>query len=195
MYSGNFFTTRIGSGNIFQYDAMKKYMNMYDEKIVVGIGYFYMNRKENICYGSFLKPNFGFMKGIDLDRILLFDVYSTNIFKYYEYVHRNTPEIQFLEKYAGKNLSYVELGMPFRPKLASWEFLDDKNDYFKLSSIDWSDDHSHMARLTTGPYVILEKIGYNKKTIEMIIKKRPNFNPDECYCKLYEFETQVNYKV
>jgi hypothetical protein len=194
LFEQNFFTSSVGTGNIFQYDAMKKYMNMYDEKIVVGIGYFFMNRIDNICFGNFLKPNFGLMRGIDLNRILLFDTYSPHIFKYYEYVHRNTPEIQFLKKYAGKNLSYVELGMPFRPKLSSWEFLDTDNDYFKLSSIDWSDDHSAMARLTTGLEVISKIMKYDKKTMSKIYESR-KFNQEECYLKLYEFKTDVNYKV
>lgn len=195
LFEKNYFTTTVGSGNIIQYDAIKKYIDINEEDVVVSIGYFFMNRNKNICYGSFLKPNFGYMVGIDTSRILLFDTYSTNLFKYYEYMHKNTKEIQFLEKYAAKNLSYTELGLPLRPKLSSWEFLDNENDYFKLSSIDWADDHSHMARLTIGPWPILKSIGYDNKTIENIIKKRPKFNTEECYLKLYEFETDVNYKV
>lgn len=195
LFDKDYFTTSIGSGNIIQYDAIKKYTDMYDEDIIVSIGYFFMNREKDICYGSFLKPNFGYMVGIDTSRVLLFDTYSTNLYKYYEYVHKNTKEIQFLERFAGKNLSYTELGMPLRPKLASWEFLDDENDYFKLSSIDWADDHSAMARLTVGPHVILKRLGYNRKIREEILSKRPQFNPQDCYLKLYEFKTDVNYKV
>lgn len=194
LFEQNYFTSSVGSGNIFQYDGMKKYMELHDENIVVGIGYFFMNRTENVCHGSFLKPSFGLMVGLDLNRILLFDTYSPHVFKYYEYVHRNTPEIQFLEKYAGKNLSYIELGMPFRPKLSSWEFLDTENDYFKLSSIDWADDHSPMARLTTGPKVICKAMGYNNDVLRSI-EEHHSFDRTNIFCKVYEFETDVNYKV
>lgn len=193
-FDKQYFTTSIGSGNIFQYDAMEKYMEMYNEKLVVGIGYFFMNRKDDICYGSFLKPNFGYMKGIDIKNIVLFDTYSPHVFKYYEYVHRNTPEIQFLQKYAGKSLSYVELGMPFRPKLNSWEFLDFENDYFQLSSIDWSDDHSYKARLTLGVDVIAKLFKFDKYRAEKM-KTEKSFDQSKCYIKLYEFKTDVNYKV
>lgn len=194
LFEQNYFISSVGSGNIFQYDGIRKYIQQYDDDIVVGIGYFFMNRNKNICYGCFLKPNHGLMTGLDMSRILLFDTYSPNVFKYYEYVHKNTPEIQFLEKYAGKNLSYIELGMPLRPKLSSWEFLDTENDYFKLSSIDWADDHSPRARLTTGPKVICKTMGYKEEILSMIEKNR-TFDTTNFYCKLYEFETIVNYEV
>jgi hypothetical protein len=35
---------------------------------------------------------------------------------------------------------------------------------------------------------------YDKKTMSKIYESR-KFNPEECYLKLYEFKTDVNYKV
>jgi len=195
LYTSNYFTTPTGIGVTLQQYAMKKYMDIYDEKVITGNGQFIMHRKEDVCYGEFSKPDRGYIEGIDLDRVLIFDTYSPNVFKYYEYVHRTTPEIQFLEKYWGKNLSYIELQMPFRPKFGSWEFLDDKSDYSKLSTIDWADDHSKLATLASAGLVVLEKLGYDKKTIYRILENKSKHDLNECFYRLYEFKTNINYKV
>lgn len=192
LHEKNYFTSSIGSGNIFQYDAMEKYMDIYDEKILVGIGYFYMQRKDNLCWGSFLKPNYGLMKGLDLNRILLFDTYAPHIYKYYEYAHRTNTELQVLKRFAGKNLSFTELGMQLRPKLSSWEFLDSVNDYSRLSSIDWAEDHSDKARMTVGIETIANIFGYSQSQLDQFRQSR-SFDVNNCYVKLYEFTTKIDF--
>ena len=192
LFERGFFTTTVGLGNSLQFEGMKKYMDIHHEDIVTSHGYLFMCREKETCFGEFLKPGFGYMRGLDTSRILLFDNYSPTLYKYYEYAHRNTKEIQFLERYESKNLAYTELGFPFRPKLIMWEFLDPKHDYTRLSTIDWADDTSRNARFTTGPYVILELLGYNQKDIERVYANKPRFNVEDCSVRLYEFETNVS---
>ena len=103
----------------------------------------------------------------------MFDFYYNYMFQYYENMHRTTPEIQCLTKMEAKNLIYTQLGLPFRPKLSGWEFLDE-SDYSSLSVIDWSNDHSQKARLTRGINVMVEKLGLSKKLSEKYIQLKLN---------------------
>ena len=118
----------------------------------------------------------------------LFDLYYNYMFQYYEYMHRTTPEIQYLTKMESKNLIYTQLGLPFRPKLSGWEFLDEEGNYPSLSVIDWSNDHSWMARLTRGVNVMVDKLGVPEKYIE---HKLNNQRSDSSrFVTLYEFQTK-----
>ena len=103
-------------------------------------------------------------------------------------MHRTTPEIQYLTKMESKNLIYTQLGLPFRPKLSGWEFLDEEGNYPNLSVIDWSNDHSWMARLTRGVNVMVDKLGVPEKFIE---HKLNNQRSDSSrFVTLYEFQTK-----
>ena len=108
------------------------------------------------------------------------------MYQYYEHIHRTTPEIQYLPKMEAKNLIYTQLGFPFRPKLSGWEFLDDAGDYSNLSTIDWSNDHSKIARLTKGVYIMAEKLGVSEKYIECKLNNQKD--DSSRFVTLYEFE-------
>lgn len=190
----NYFTTSVGLGNTLQYDAMEKYMALYDEKIIVGQGGFDMIRSGNQCSGRFLKPNFGFMCGIDVERILLFDVYAPHVFKYYEFTHRTTPEIQICKSYGAKNLSYTELGMPLRAKLATWEFLDLHNDYSELTTIDYRDDHSPRARLTASFDIIKNIFGLTEDEIKKI-RQDKSYSKTDSSRNLYTFISDQDFNI
>ena len=127
-------------------------------------------------------------QGIRVEKQILFDLYYNYMFQYYEYMHRTTPEIQYLTKMESKNLIYTQLGLPFRPKLSGWEFLDEEGNYPSLPVIDWSNDHSWMARLTRGVNVMVDKLGVPEKYIE---HKLNNQRSDSSrFVTLYEFQTK-----
>jgi hypothetical protein len=100
-------------------------------------------------------------------------------------MHQTTPEIQVLPEYEAKNLSYTKLGFPFRPKLSGWEFLCEE-DYSKLSTVDWSNDHSKFARLANGAETILKAVGLPVS----LAKNKPAYVDSDCYVELYKFETE-----
>jgi hypothetical protein len=181
-----FLTTPVGSGALFQFDGMRKYISETGKKIVTSHGHFSMRRVNQICSGYFWKPNTGILHGLDMDNIIVFDMYAPYIYKYYEHMHRTTPEIQILPEYEAKNLSYTVLNLPFRPKLSGYEFLCGK-DYTTLSTVDWADDHSKKARLANGVETILNASGISD--ISQIVINKPKYSPVNDYVKLYEFKS------
>ena len=67
-------------------------------------------REKNTCRGVFKKPGLTLSQGIRVEKQILFDLYYNYMFQYYEYMHRTTPEIQYLTKMESKNLIYTQLG-------------------------------------------------------------------------------------
>ena len=181
----NYFDTGIGSGTIFLLEGIKRHKGGTP---ITADGHFVFERDGDICRGVFKKPGLTLSQGIRVEEQILFDLYYNYIFQYYEHMHRTTPEIQYLTKMESKNLIYTQLGLPFRPKLSGWEFLDEESNYPSLSVIDWSNDHSWMARLTRGVNVMVDKLGVPEKFIE---HKLNNQRSDSSrFVTLYEFQTK-----
>jgi hypothetical protein len=187
----NYVNSSMGAGIIFQFDAIKHYVKETGSKIVTGHGHFSFVRKGKTCSGYFRKPDCGTLVTIDTDNVIVFDMYAPYVFKYYEHVHRTTPEIQLLPDFEAKNLSYTEIGMPFRPKLSGYEFLCPK-DHLTLSTIDFSNDHSKAARLSNGAETILNAVGITNN--KDIISNKPKMPPSGFgLAKLYSFESEINF--
>ena len=181
----DFFNTGTGSGTIFLLEGIKRHKGGTP---ITADGHFVFERDGDICRGVFKKPGLTLSQGIRVEEQILFDLYYNYIFQYYEHMHRTTPEIQYLTKMESKNLIYTQLGLPFRPKLSGWEFLDEESNYPSLSVIDWSNDHSWMARLTRGVNVMVDKLGVPEKFIE---HKLNNQRSDSSrFVTLYEFQTK-----
>ena len=181
----NYFDTGTGSGTIFLLEGIKRHKGGTP---ITADGHFVFERDGDICRGVFKKPGLTLSQGIRVEDQILFDLYYNYIFQYYEHMHRTTPEIQYLTKMESKNLIYTQLGLPFRPKLSGWEFLDEEGNYPNLSVIDWSNDHSWMARLTRGVNVMVDKLGVPEKFIE---HKLNNQRSDSSrFVTLYEFQTK-----
>ena len=181
----NYFDTGTGSGTIFLLEGIKRHKGGTP---ITADGHFVFERDGDICRGVFKKPGLTLSQGIRVEEQILFDLYYNYIFQYYEHMHRTTPEIQYLTKMESKNLIYTQLGLPFRPKLSGWEFLDEEGNYPNLSVIDWSNDHSWMARLTRGVNVMVDKLGVPEKFIE---HKLNNQRSDSSrFVTLYEFQTK-----
>ena len=181
----NYFDTGTGSGTIFLLEGIKRHKGGTP---ITADGHFVFERDGDICRGVFKKPGLTLSQGIRVEEQILFDLYYNYIFQYYEHMHRTTPEIQYLTKMESKNLIYTQLGLPFRPKLSGWEFLDEEGNYPNLSVIDWSNDHSWMARLTRGVNVMVDKLGVPEKFIE---HKLNNQKSDSSrFVTLYEFQTK-----
>jgi len=179
----NYFGTGTGSGTIFLLEGIKRHKGGTP---ITADGHFVFERDGDICRGVFKKPGLTLSQGIRVEEQILFDLYYNYIFQYYEHMHRTTPEIQYLTKMESKNLIYTQLGLPFRPKLSGWEFLDEEGNYPNLSVIDWSNDHSWMARLTRGVNVMVDKLGVPEKFIE---HKLNNQRSDSSrFITLYEFQ-------
>ena len=181
----NYFDTGTGSGTIFLLEGIKRHKGGTP---ITADGHFVFERDGDICRGVFKKPGLTLSQGIRVEEQILFDLYYNYIFQYYEHMHRTTPEIQYLTKMESKNLIYTQLGLPFRPKLSGWEFLDEEGNYPNLSVIDWSNDHSWMARLTRGVNVMVDKLGVPEEFIE---HKLNNQRSDSSrFVTLYEFQTK-----
>ena len=181
----SYFDTGTGSGTIFLLEGIKRHKGGTP---ITADGHFVFERDGDICRGVFKKPGLTLSQGIRVEEQILFDLYYNYIFQYYEHMHRTTPEIQYLTKMESKNLIYTQLGLPFRPKLSGWEFLDEEGNYPNLSIIDWSNDHSWMARLTRGVNVMVDKLGVPEKFIE---HKLNNQRSDSSrFVTLYEFQTK-----
>jgi hypothetical protein len=90
------------------------------------------------------------------------------------------------------------LGLPLRPKLSNYEFLDLENDYRSLSTLDFADDHSENARYERGPSVIVKALGFEgDEAKELIETKRKHQNTGQDKSRrlvLYEFE-ELNYGI
>lgn len=181
-----YWSTGTGTGTIFQLPIIKE----YDGFPITGDGHFVFRREGNTCWGEFKKPGLILSDGIKCENQILFDFYAPYMFQYYEYAHKNIPEIQYMPKMEAKNLIYTH-GMghfPFRPKLSGWEFLDYTTDYYSLTAIDWSNDHNYNARLNRGPQVLARVLGLD---YEWVLNKFTNQNSDSNrMIKLYEFETK-----
>ena len=181
----NYFDTGTGSGTIFLLEGIKRHKGGTP---ITADGHFVFERDGDICRGVFKKPGLTLSQGIRVEEQILFDFYYNYIFQYYEHMHRTTPEIQYLTKMESKNLIYTQLGLPFRPKLSGWEFLDEEGNYPSLSVIDWSNDHSWMARLNRGVNIMVDKLGVPEKFIE---HKLNNQRSDSSrFVTLYEFQTK-----
>lgn len=187
----NYFNSSIGSGVIFQLDGIEKYIKKYGGIPVTSHGHFIFKRYDNTCSGLFWKPDIGLLEGIDINNHIIFDIYDMELFKFYENFHKSNLEIQFLKKIEAKNLFYMLLDIPFRPKLSGWEFLDKNHDYSKLSSIDFSNDHSKNARLYTGIEAILDTLNIFSEKRNHLMSSKPKYNENDCFIKLYNFETKI----
>jgi hypothetical protein len=187
MLEHDFLHSTIGSGSLFQLDGMRKYIAETGYKIVTSHTPFTFSRTDDTCSGYMYKPNSGVLQYLDPNSVIVFDVHSPYLYKYYEYTHRTTPELQVLKQYEAKNLAYGELGLTLRPKLSGWEFLCEK-DYSKLSTIDWSDDHSKSARLADGATTILKALNLP----ESLAKNKPKYKKADSKVKLYSFECELN---
>ena len=171
----DYFDTGTGSGTIFLLEGIKRHKGGTP---ITADGHFVFERDGDICRGVFKKPGLTLSQGIRIEEQILFDLYYNYMFQYYEYMHRTTPEIQYLTKMESKNLIYTQLGLPFRPKLGGWEFLNESPDYSSHSVIDWSNDHSPLIReklskrLARGIAVIVEKLDLPKEYIDCKLEKR-----------------------
>jgi hypothetical protein len=187
----NFFNTGTGSGTIFLLEGIRRYTG--DGFPVTADGHLIFDNTDNNkqyrhpkCRGLIKKPGQGLSHGIKMENQILFDYYYNYMYQYYEHMHRTTPEIQYLTKMEAKNLIYTQLGFPFRPKLSGWEFLDEVGDYPSLSVIDWSNDHSKLARITKGINIIVEKLDMADSFIK---HKNSHVERDiDRWITLYEFE-------
>tara|TARA_Y100000356_G_scaffold128658_1_gene128888 strand:+ start:1872 stop:2795 length:924 start_codon:yes stop_codon:yes gene_type:complete len=183
----DFFNTEVGSGTIFLLEGIRRHKG--GTPITTNTNFIF-ERDGDICRGVFkFRPVFI----ASIEDQILFDLYYNYMFQYYEHMHRTTPEIQYLTKMESKNLIYTQLGLPFRPKLGGWEFLNESPDYSSHSVIDWSNDHSPLIReklskrLARGIAVIVEKLDLPKEYIDCKLEKRRSGKSLESKT-LYEFK-------
>jgi hypothetical protein len=186
----NYLHSPIGSGIMFQLDAVKKFVNETGKHVVTSHGHFSMERDGNECSGHFTKPAIGKLIALNMENTIVFDMYAPYVFKYYEHVHRSNIEIQLLNRYEAKNLSFTELGMPLRPKLSSWEFLC-TGDYSKLTTLNWADSDAKTARLPNiqGLSVISDALGI--EGIERYSDSK--WKTPESRVELYSFKTNYQF--
>ena len=155
--------------------------------IITGHSTFSMSRSGKICFGDFFRPDAGLLYGVDPTVVVPFDLIDCHVFRYYQYVHQKTKEIQILQLYEPKNLAYTELGFEFRHKFSGWEFLDTVNDYSAASKINFA--KSYRGRIQKTPSrLVLDAMGIDSKI------KRTGLKSVDSSVRLYEFETSIEDK-
>lgn len=185
----NYFNSPVGSGTVFLLEGIRQAKERWDGTPVTADGHFVFTRTGAMCRGSFKKPGLSLSEGIRLEDQILFDFYSSDMFAYYEWTHRNTLQYQIPTRMEAKNIFYNELGIQLRPKMSGWEFLDSQHDYSKLSTIDFANDHSKSARHMMGIEAICDTMGVD---LSMVNKKKQLQKDDsDRFITLYEFETEA----
>lgn len=182
----NYFNSPVGTGTVFLLEGIERTKKIYEGTPITADGHFVFMRNGKVCSGSFKKPGLLLSEGIKVENQILFDFYSSHMFAFYEFIHRNTPEYQWPSKMEAKNIFYNNLGLPLRPKMSSWEFIDQYNDYSTLSTIDWSNDHSEKARHVLGISALCDTLKLDTNLI--IKKKRLQKDDTNRFVKLYEFD-------
>jgi len=204
MIESEYFEDGKGSGSVFTAAGNLKYMEKYDGHPIGTDGHFRFENEGNIHRGIIKKPgmvlgaqnHIAAHTGYEYDNwgapVILMPYYAPYLFQYFEMKHRTSPELRILNQMESKVLIYSELGLPLRPKLSNWEFLDLENDYHSLSTIDFADDHSKNARFERGPSVIVKALGFEgDEAKELIETKRKHQNTGQDKSRrfvIYEFE-------
>ena len=182
MIESEYFEDAKNSGSVFTSAGELKYMEKYDGHPIGTDCHFKFENEGNIHRGIIKKPSMvggtcnhiAAHTGYEYDNwgapVILMPYYAPYLFQYFEMKHRTSPELRILNKIESKVLIYSELGLPLRPKLSSYEFLDLENDYRSLSTIDFSDDHSKNARFEQGPSVIMKALGFKGDEVKELIE-------------------------
>jgi len=184
LLESDYFNTPVGSGTVFRLEGIRRYEG--DGVPVIAVSNFAFVNDGSLCKGIFRKPGTGLSYGIPLNEQIIFDQHSNYIFQCYEHYHKIIPELQYLKRIESKNIIYTNMGFPFRPKMSGWEFLDEKNDYSTLSTIDWSNDHGKNARFVRGIEVIVDVLDLPKEYIGMKLEHQKDDSDN--FVTLYEFE-------
>ena len=185
----NYFNNTAGTGIMFFSEALRDFIKDKNFKgsIITGHSTFSMSRSGKICFGDFFRPDAGLLYGVDPTVVVPFDLIDCHVFRYYQYVHQKTKEIQILQLYEPKNLAYTELGFDFRHKFSGWEFLDTVNDYSAASKINFA--KSYRGRIQKTPSrLVLDAMGIDSKI------KRTGLKSVDSSVRLYEFETSIEDK-
>lgn len=189
LLENDYFNSPVGTGTVFLLEGIRRARERFDGTPVTADGHFVFTRKDATCMGSFKKPGLTLSEGIRLEDQILFDFYSSDMFAYYEWTHRNTLQYQIPTRMEAKNIFYNELGIQLRPKMSGWEFLDSQHDYSTLSTIDFANDHSKSARHTMGIEAICDTMGIDLSMVET--KKRLQKDDSDRFITLYRFGTEV----
>ena len=206
MIESEYFEDAKSSGSVFTSAGELKYMEKYDGHPIGTDCHFKFENEGNIHRGVIKKPSMvsgtcnhiAAHTGYEYNNwgapVILMGYYAPYLFQYFEMKHRTSPELRILNKIESKVLIYSELGLPLRPKLSNYEFLDLENDYRSLSTIDFADDHSKNARFERGPSVIVKALGFEgdeaKELIELKYKhpKEGDLTAKLRRFVIYEFE-------
>jgi len=186
------------------YHLLKKshsdYLKIYPDAVFVqGNQWFDFLRNGNVCYGSLnLDPYYPQSSHIFDPSSLTFQLYSTHLFEYFEYLHRKDKILQFHEKFQPKNLAYTELGFHLREKLGNCDWQTDNfHTPHVRTSIDFAYEMSLRALEKDRRYWFLTEIfNYSNEQTDYLIKK---FRTKEkltyggiSYVNVYSFETEVD---
>tara|TARA_Y100000593_G_scaffold32986_1_gene64895 strand:+ start:6833 stop:7858 length:1026 start_codon:yes stop_codon:yes gene_type:complete len=205
----NYFEKEAGFGAVLQQYGFKKHIEEHPEKnIVTGAGLFTYKRIDDTCYGMIPNLFSGKMSGYGYDEHISFYFYTPAVFQYYEYLHKNDRELQYLKRYQPKHLAYTELGWNFRPKMNSWEHFS-RDDYEDQPLVNYADDHD-IPGGWNGTKSYLEHSSYSEKDKIRLIKQKKAEHDFRFYQKdpegkgtsymldnggyystLYEFKTEV----
>ena len=184
------------------------YLKEYPDTMFVSgsLNIFYFLRNGNVCYGSLnLNPHWLEDSYPFENSILIFQLYSTHLFEYFEYLHRKDKIMQFHKKFQPKNLAFTELGFPLRQKLGNCDW---QTDNFHTPLIRTSIDFAYEENLRAlekdrRHWFLTEIFNYSNDRADEFISKKLRRRKLKCddglyyydstrYINLYSFETDVD---
>jgi len=176
-----------GLGALLQLYSYKEFSKQNrNSNIVVSTPLMSFHRNGKICSGKIPSPYRGLAQGYDPEKYILFYMYSPTIFKYYEYIHKKTKEIQYFIKFQPKNLAFTELGLPLRAKLNGWE-ISTENFIENLTLLDFGNDH-----IVYKHYFLKEfkkNLKINQNNFDKFDLEKSKFKE---MTELYSFETTID---
>lgn len=181
---------KIGTGymlfNPLYKDFLSKHPNHLFLNSTIDFNFF---RDEKRCYGG---PYVGFdvLNDMTMVNTIPFNIYTTYLIQYYEYIHKNNRLMQFPKRFQPKHLAYTELGFDLREKIGQCDWFSESfHEPEERTRIDFAETRSMVP--STRSNFLLHILNVDKKRA-LNLRKRNISDVRQTMIELYSFETDVD---
>jgi hypothetical protein len=149
-------------------------------------------RDKNLCSGAILSDRGTFNEITDPKLRIPFNFYSSHLWQYYEYIHRQEPLLQFHKRFQPKNLAFTELGFPLREKVGVCEwFTDSFHEPASRTRIDFALAVSLVPNIRIN--FLKHFFGYSETQARKLLSTVDStYTKEDIRVDLYSFETDVD---
>lgn len=196
---GNYFKDKIATAPLILFNSLyQEYISQNPNSIfVTSTMMFTFSRDKNLCSGGILTDRGTFNEvskrtsNLKL-KIIPFNFYSSHLWEYYEYVHRQELVLQFHKRFQAKNLAYTELGFPLREKLGAFDwFTDSFHEPETKTRIDFANDRSMLS--SNKMNFLMHFWGHSHtQALKLYNTMSSHYTNDFVRFNLYSFETDVD---